>query len=97
MQRFEDDDAGYLNWLALNPHGFVLNANRPPNKGYLILHRATCKSISRLAAPPVRWTTGGYLKVCATDITEIEGWCRHEMGGEPQPCGMCHPLSIFHR
>lgn len=93
MPHFTDDDAAYLNWLAANPHGFVLNAERNPNPGYLILHRAACKSISRSAEPPVRWTTGGYLKVCAATTSEIEDWCFAQTGGHPQPCGQCRPLS----
>jgi hypothetical protein len=95
VQKFQDNDAGYLDWLETNPHGFVLYAERSPRKEYLILHRATCKSISRVAEPPVRWTTGGYLKVCATEINEIERWCRQEVGGNPQPCGQCRPLTVL--
>lgn len=92
MTEFKDDDVAYTNWLAENPNGYVLNTYRKPSPGYLILHRATCKSISRLADPPVRWTTSDFLKVCATDISEIEDYCR-KVGGSPQPCGQCRPLS----
>lgn len=91
MQLFKDDDTAYVEWLEANPHGFVLNSYRRPNSDYLILHRATCKSVSRTAEPPVRWTSGGYIKVCAKDVSEVEAWCRRETGANPQLCGMCRP------
>lgn len=93
MQVFDRDDAGYVGWLDANPHGFILNSFRGPKPDYLILHQAACKSVSRMADPPVRWTTGDYIKVCATNAAEIEAWCRKEAGSSPQPCGMCKPLS----
>ena len=96
MVECKDDDVAYVDWLAANPHGYVLNAERNPRRGYLILHRAACKFISRSAEPPANWTTGGYLKVCAATISEIEDWSRREAGGSPQPCGHCHPLSARH-
>jgi len=40
VQQIQDDDAGYLDWLETNPHAYVLNAERSPNKGYLIPHSA---------------------------------------------------------
>ena len=91
MQVFDHDDAGYVGWLEANPHGFVLNSYRSPQPSYLILHRATCSSISRTSEPPVRWTTSDFIKICSNEVTEIEAWCRRETGTGPQPCGMCRP------
>ena len=93
MRIFDRDDAGYVDWLESNPHGFVLNSYRGPKTSYLILHQAVCKSVSRIADPPVRWTTSEFIKVCATDVAEIEEWCGNKTGSSPQPCGMCRPLS----
>jgi hypothetical protein len=39
-------DAGYLAWLEANRAGFVINAYRNPTSGYLMLHRANCRTIS---------------------------------------------------
>ncbi len=91
MTKFDRDDDGYLDWLEANPHGFVLNSYRRPHPRYLTLHRATCKSVSRTAEPPVRWTTSDFIKVCSADVADIDAWCRTEVGGTPQPCGMCDP------
>jgi hypothetical protein len=43
---FMDNDKGYVAWLSEHPDGFVLNCGRPPTPSYLVLHRATCWSIS---------------------------------------------------
>jgi hypothetical protein len=48
---FVDDDAGYRDWLAGNPDGFVLNATATPSASYLILHRASCRTINRPRDP----------------------------------------------
>lgn len=93
MPVFDHADEAYVTWLESNPHGFVLNTYRLPNPDYLILHRATCKSISRTAEPPVRWTTSDFVKVCADNVAEIEAWCRAKAAETPQPCGQCHPRS----
>jgi hypothetical protein len=90
---FDNDDVAYVAWLYANPGGYVLNTYRKPHPDYLILHRAACKSISRTAEPPVRWTTSDFVKVCAESVAEIDAWCRENAGGAPQPCGQCHPLS----
>ncbi len=46
MRRFEDDDDGYLHWLGTHPDLHVLNTARNPTPAYLVLHRATCHTIS---------------------------------------------------
>jgi len=46
MDRFRDDDSGYLKWLTAHPDGFVLNAARNPTPAYLVLHRASCDTIN---------------------------------------------------
>jgi hypothetical protein len=46
MRHFVDDDAGYLAWLAGHPADFVINTGRSPSAAYLMLHRASCRTIS---------------------------------------------------
>jgi hypothetical protein len=80
MDRFVDDDPGYLDWLARHPDGFVINTGRTPTAAYLMLHRARCGTIT---GRPARGTTftGDYAKVCG-DREELEGFGRH-LGGRP--------------
>jgi hypothetical protein len=86
MQRFVDDDRGYLDWLEHHPDGFVINTGRAPSAVYLMLHRASCGTIT---GTPARGTTftGEYAKVCG-ERNELEGFADH-LGGRAQPCGLC--------
>jgi len=87
MRRFEEDDAGYLAWLAAHPAGFVVNAYRPPAAAYLPLHRTTCRTIKGIPASGRHWTHTT-IKVCG-DRGELEAWARQEVGGEVQACLLC--------
>lgn len=86
MQRFVDDDRGYLDWLDHHPDGFVINTGRSPSAAYLMLHRAGCGTIT---GKPARGSTftGDYAKVCG-ERNELEEFARH-LGGHAQPCGLC--------
>ena len=90
MQKFIDDDRGYLHWLNANPMGFVVNCERKPRASYLILHRATCGTIRGVPARGKRWTAD-YIKVCSLSKAELESWARREVGGEVSPCRLCNP------
>jgi len=72
MQIFDHDDNGYLAWLDANPHGFVLNTTH--NQQSLMLHMATCGTIS--IGPPHgdTWTAGQYIKVCAMTPQRLRQW-----------------------
>jgi hypothetical protein len=86
MQRFVDDDRGYLDWLDHHPDDFVINTGRTPSTAYMMLHRAGCGTIT---GKPARGTTftGDYTKVCG-ERKELEEFARH-LGGHAQPCGLC--------
>lgn len=76
IETFQDDDAGYREWLWSHLSGFVVNAQRGSNPGEPILHRATCDTIT--PTPDRSWTKD-YIKVCSTDRSELEAWARaHE-------------------
>jgi hypothetical protein len=63
MDRFVDDDPGYLGWVARHPDGFVINTGRTATASYLMLHRSDCGTIT---GGPARGSTftGEYVKVC---------------------------------
>jgi len=69
VQCFIDDDDSYVRWLDGHPEGFVLNAERNPTPDYLVLHRASCSTISRLQPGATRWTTGDYIKLCGIELS----------------------------
>jgi hypothetical protein len=88
QQVFEDDDNGYTDWIRTNPAGFVVNAQRNPKPDYLILHRASCRTIS--PTPDKAWTRQ-YIKICSTSREQLENWARRKIHGELHPCGLCAP------
>jgi len=87
-ERFVDDDDGYESWLGANPSGYVINAERQPRPKYLMLHRATCPTISGTPAHGRSWTKD-YLKYCAASREDAAGWCQSTVGRGPKPCGRC--------
>ena len=89
VERFIDDDAGYLAWLRVHPMGFVLNTERSPRAGYLVMHRASCRSISRTTAVGMRSWTTNYIKVCSDDRGQIEKWAKDRTDEVPWECGHC--------
>jgi hypothetical protein len=86
MRHFIDDDAAYLGWLADHPDGFVINTGRTPSAAYLMLHRASCGTIS---GTPARGSTftGDYTKVCGGQ-EELDAFAR-QLGGLASPCRLC--------
>jgi hypothetical protein len=92
VELFRDDDAGYLQWLADHPHGFVLNAARSPRPNYLILHRADCRTINGRPRRSGPWT-GPYVKVCADDPLDVAAWAGATVGAAPRRCQVCRPTA----
>ena len=88
---FVDDDEGYLEWLRQNEAGFVINCDRKPQPGYLMLHRVTCGTIMNPTRGPGNWTTSGYIKICSLDKAKLKKWAQKEVGGELQNCQTCKP------
>jgi hypothetical protein len=86
MRHFVNDDAAYLDWLAEHPTGFVINTGRNPSAAYLMLHRASCGTISGVPARGATFT-GDYTKVCGSR-DELEAFAS-QLGGAAHACGLC--------
>lgn len=86
--QFVDDQEGYIAWLRGHPSGYVVNCNRSPSAAYLVLHRATCWTIS---GTQKNWTGGSYIKVCADTLADLDTWGQRETGVYPSRCGTCTP------
>ena len=87
---FIDRDSEYVEWLARHSNGLVLNCERSPRASYLILHRASCGTISGTPARGKNWT-GPYIKVCASERATLESWAQLKTGGKLRGCRMCRP------
>jgi len=90
MRRFVDDDAGYVAWLASHPEGYVLNTFPHVTSSYLVLHRASCRTVNRPLAAGRHWTWQ-YGKTCSDDRSELEAWAQRETGKSVRACGICLP------
>jgi hypothetical protein len=94
MVHFLNDDPGFLAWTAANPNGFVLNVRRRPDPNYVVLHRATCKSISNERHAPDAFTGRGYRKICASSVAELQKAAQSEgrsNGSFSKRCSLCQP------
>lgn len=93
MEKFTDDDAGYLRWIANHTEGFVLNIERGERPDYTVLHRATCPSISRPREDGA-YTQRGYKKVVSEDLNEMHAYAKslgRADGSFSKICGHCKP------
>ena len=95
---FDSDESAYLQWLAAHPSGFVVNTRRRGDPEYVVLHRATCSSISRptTVASPGGFTERSYIKICAGGVEELRHWARRSGrpdGSFSQACRLCKPFA----
>ena len=90
---FDSDDAGYLDWLARNRDGYVVNVRRKLTPDYVVLHRATCRSIA-VSRETGAYTERGYRKLCGptmADVIEAPTWCGRRRGSFTGRCSQCKP------
>lgn len=88
---FDNDDAAYLEWLAGNPDGYVVNVREKLSPDYVMLHRATCPTISGPQEPGA-YTERSYRKLCGrtlADVAEAPTWCRRARGSFTKRCSIC--------
>ena len=88
---FDRDDKAYLDWVDHHHHGFVVNAYRNLNPGYLMFHRASFGTISGTPARGKTWTDGDFVKICSETIQGLELWAQRIANGTLNPCQLCHP------
>ena len=93
---FDSGDGPYLAWLGAHPTGYVLNTDRSYPPEYMVLHRASCPSISVLV-PPARsggFTERDYVEACSDSEADLSAWVR--LKGRPdgsfsKRCPRCDP------
>jgi hypothetical protein len=94
MIRFSNDDLSYLAWTGAHPDGFVLNVRHVADPDYVVLHRASCGSISTDKHMPEAFTGRGYEKICAVGVTELQVAAKREGrsdGSFSKHCSLCCP------
>ncbi|MEO7999386.1 MAG: hypothetical protein ABI852_18185 [Gemmatimonadaceae bacterium] len=85
---FQDNDAGYLEWVAANAHGFVVNTDNPPSQSmYPMVHAAKHKVVSSPAR--TNYTTDRYIKICGLDLSELDQFVAERYGRVLSRCKQC--------
>ncbi len=86
------NDLEYHEWLVKNSGGFVINSDKALKSQSLpMIHRASCDHINDPGTP--NYTTAQFLKLCALDKEEMEGWIRQIDNRELKTCKSCVPHS----
>ena len=90
---FSCDDPGFIKWVNTHPTGWVLNIRRRQDPKYVVLHRATCRTlVQREGVPAGGFTSRGYRKVCAESVESLREWAA--ANGRPnhtfsKECSLC--------
>lgn len=88
VEKFQNDEAGYLSWVSANPHGYVVNVDEPNHVDqYPMVHRATHKLISSNAR--TNYTTGRYIKFCSESLHELELLAKNKYDRQLVRCATC--------
>ena len=88
---FDNDDVAYLEWLARNRDGYVVNVRQTLSPDYVVLHRAACSTISAPQEPGA-YTERGYRKLCGrtlSDVAEAPTRCGRAKGSFTKRCSVC--------
>ena len=91
---FENNENGYLQWIAANPEGYVLNSYRRISPKYMVLHRATCRTINEYLKNMAEnaFTGGQYMKICSSNHADLSAWVNASGGnGFTKLCAKCYP------
>lgn len=85
---FQDKEAEYLDWVAMNPSAYVANVDKAhSNPQYPMIHHAFCGSL----AGKENYTTNVYYKVCSPSYEDIEAWALQTLGRTLNQCSLCLP------
>src|SRR5690242_10841897 len=94
VEVFEDDEAGYLGWLAQHPRGWLVDSSRLPRGGSVRLHRASCWTMSGIPAMGTSWAAGSWTagtqtKACSTSVAALRRWASLTLRQDLATCGHC--------
>jgi hypothetical protein len=74
-QVWDHDDAGYEQWLASHPQGFMANTHGPIGGRHYKIHAASRSLPDRSKPETTHPRTGNcYLKVAGDTLEELEAW-----------------------
>ncbi len=88
MITFDNDEAGYLHWVDVNPNGFVINTPKVSGSFPDMLHRAICRHIT--TDQRTNYTTTEFKKLCSLDKAELVDWGTRQ-SKDFRECKHCKP------
>jgi 5-methylcytosine-specific restriction endonuclease McrA len=98
VEKFENQEKAYLDWLTAHPGGYVLQTLEGISVRYMSLHRAKCRMTSRYMK---NLSKGGiaerkYIKTCSDTVGDLQEWI-FICGGEgfTKHCKHCDPLGDY--
>lgn len=89
VQQFDRDDEGYLQWVATNADGFVLDVPRGSPEA-MVLHRAGCPRIAGEEHQGAGWTVEA-VKLCSGEKWRLDDWAAERHGAPPPRDPTCSP------
>lgn len=99
VRKFQDDDAGYRDWVYTHPNGFVVASDSVPPRGRPMIHRSRCDHVAyapwlegaRLDGTPVSYTHSPNAKICAESERALLEYCRASLpaGRDVARCRSC--------
>jgi hypothetical protein len=96
---FQNKETEYQNWIASNPHGYVLTTTKDISISYMSLHRATCRTISQYMSNMANgaFTEKNYMKICSNNYGDLTDWIETQGGtGFTKLCSKCSPNMSGH-
>jgi hypothetical protein len=94
VELFQDDEAGYLGWLAQHPRGWLVDSRRSPARAGVRLHRASCWTMSGTPAKGTTWKAGSWTggtqsKTCSSSVAALRSWASATLQQDLTTCGHC--------
>lgn len=88
------DDTEFLDWTKDHPEAYVINFRANRSADYVVLHRATCRTIAVSSATGGPLTTGAYRKVGSQNLRVFDDWIPHNITNGicvSDECVICKP------
>lgn len=84
----QDRDTDHIACIADHPDDYVVNTHLLPDPLYLVLHRASCWTLSRTLPAGQSWMRR-YGKACSNEAADLHRWAEREVRGPLRSCGLC--------
>jgi hypothetical protein len=95
-EKFQDDDAGFRDWVARHGTGYVVNVERGlADQAGTRIHRASCFTLQP-GSGGGDLQTESYIKICSWNPRELDQWAQAQLGAGLRKlrCRHCNPSEL---